>query len=147
MSSAGKSSLNDDNERMFISYARQDYEAAIRLYNDLKNAGLIPWLDKEDLLPGQSWGLEIRKAIKHSRYFLALFSSTSVSKRGYVQREFRKAIDTLDEFPEGEIFAIPIRLDDCEIPYERFSDIERVDLFPNWEEGIERLLRTFGIRK
>ena len=117
-----------------------------RLYNNLSSkTDLKPWLDKEDLLPGQSWDLEIRKAIKKSRYFIALFSSTSVSKRGYVQKEFRKAIDTLDEFPEGEVFAIPVRLDDCEIPYERFRSIERVDMFPDWDKGVQRLLRTFQI--
>jgi hypothetical protein len=37
------------------------------------------------------------------------------------------------------------RLDDCDIPYERFRDIERVDLFPNWEEGIERMVQAMGI--
>ena len=139
-------SENDRQERIFISYARQDSDAARKLYNDLTSkTDLKPWLDKEDLLPGQSWDLEIRKAIKNSRYFIALFSSTSVSKRGYVQKEFRKAIDTFDEFPEGEIFAIPVRLDDCEIPYESFRKIERVDLFPDWNEGVERLLRTFAV--
>lgn len=136
---------NHRHERVFISYARQDLDAAIRLYNDLSSkTDLKPWFDKEDLLPGQSWDLEIRKAIKNSRYFIALFSSISVSKRGYVQKEFRKAIDTFDEFPEGEIFAIPVRLDECEIPYERFGSMERVDLFPDWDKGIKRLLRTFG---
>lgn len=54
-------------------------------------------------------------------------------------------MDVLDEFPEGEIFAIPTRLDDCEIPYEKFRSIEHVDLFPDWNEGIQRLLRTFEI--
>jgi len=137
----------DNQERIFISYARQDSEAAQRLYNDLKSGttNLSPWLDKEDLLPGQSWDLEIRKAIRKSRYFIALFSSTSVQKRGYVQKEFKRAIEVLDEFPEGEIFAIPVRLDDCEIPYERFERIERVDLFPDWDKGVQRLIRTFQI--
>jgi hypothetical protein len=89
--------------------------------------------------------LSLRKAVKNSRYFIALFSSTSVNKRGYVQKEFKLALDVLDEFPEGEIFAIPARLDNCEIPYERFLNIERVDLFPNWKQDMQRLLRTFGI--
>ena len=143
MSSPG----NDKQERIFISYARQDSDATIRLYNDLlSKTDLKPWLDTEDLLPGQNWDLEIRKAIKNSRYFIALFSSTSVSKRGYVNKELRKAIDALDEFPEGEIFAIPVRLNNCEVPYEKFRGIERVDLFPDWNEGVQRLLRTFEIQ-
>lgn len=129
---------------VFISYAREDSAAALRLYEDLKSrADLRLWLDKKDLLPGQTWSLEIRKAIKKSRYFIPLFSSTSVQKRGYVQKEFKFALEVFDEFPEGEIFAIPARLDDCEIPYEKFRNIERVDLFPDWNEGMQRLLRTF----
>jgi hypothetical protein len=138
----------DKQSRVFISYAREDSNSALRLYEDLKTrTNFQPWLDKEDLLPGQNWDLEIRKAVKNSRYFVALFSSTSVSKRGYVQREFRKAIDTLDEFPEGEIFAIPVRLYDCEIPYEKLRNIQYVDLFPDWYEGLRRLLRTFDVRR
>ena len=87
----------------------------------------------------------MEKPLKNSRYFIALFSSTSVQKRGYIQKEFKFAVEVLEEFPEGEIFAIPARLDECEIPYERFRNIERVDLFPIWDEGVERLLRTFKI--
>jgi hypothetical protein len=73
---------------VFVSYAREDSAAALRLYEDLKpRADLGLWLDKKDLLPGQTWSLEIRKAIRKSRYFIPLFSSTSVQKRGYVQKE------------------------------------------------------------
>jgi hypothetical protein len=146
MSTLGEAPLNSNRkERVFISYASQDRAAVLRLYDNLANAGLDPWLDKKDLLPGQTWNLEIRKAVKNSKYFIALFSSTSVQKRGYIQKEFKLALDVLDEFPPGEIFAIPARLDDCEIPYERFNEIERVDLFPDWDEGVKRLLRTLGM--
>lgn len=47
----------------------------------------------------------------------------SVQKRTYVQKEFKYAIDVFDEFPEGEIYAIPAKLDNCEIPYEKFRNI------------------------
>jgi hypothetical protein len=145
-STGDSSSLTDQPKRVFISYARQDYDAASRLYEDLRaKTNLKLWLDKKDLLPGQDWNVEIRKAIKNSRYLIALFSSTSVQKRGYIQKEFKFALDVLDEFPEGEIFAIPVRLDNCETPYEKFRNIERVDLFPDWNEGVQRLLRTFEI--
>ena len=85
-------------------------------------------MDKESLLPCQDWKFEIRKAIKISRYFVALFSRTSVEKKGYIQKEFKYAIDVLDEFPEGGIFIIPARLDICDIPYERFWDIYSITL-------------------
>ncbi|MGB7953108.1 MAG: TIR domain-containing protein [Candidatus Nitrosopolaris sp.] len=37
-----------------ISYAREDFDAAMRLYNELKNAGLNAWLDKYKMLPDQN---------------------------------------------------------------------------------------------
>ena len=62
------------NLQIFISYAREDVEAARKLYRDLKNAELNPWLDEEVLLPGQNWKSAIKKAIKESRFFIALLS-------------------------------------------------------------------------
>jgi TIR domain-containing protein len=133
---------NSQENTVFISYAREDSDAAKRLQKDLKNAGLNPWLDRECLIAGKNWKISIRKAIKESRYFIPLFSSVSVIKRGYVQKEFKYAIEVLDEFPELEIFVIPCRLDDCEIPYEKLEDIEYVDLFPMWEDGIRRIIQS-----
>ena len=127
---------------VFISYAREDTEAARRLYDDLKNAGLTPWLDKESLVAGQNWKIAINKAIKKSRYFIPILSSNAVEKRGYVQKEFRYALDVIDEFPESQIFVIPVRLDDCDIPYEKLKDIEYVDLFPDWNKGLQRILQA-----
>src|SRR4051794_13183942 len=98
---------------IFISYAREDSEASERLYNGLKSVGLIPWRDKDVIKPGQNWKIAIRKGIKSSRYFIPLFSTKSIDKIGYVQKELKYAIDTYDQFPESEIYIIPARLDDC----------------------------------
>lgn len=130
---------------VFISYAREDTEAAKRLHKDLKDAGLTPWLDKESLIAGQNWKIAISKAIKKSRYFIPIFSSISVAKRGYVQKEFKYALDVFDEFPESETFVIPVRLDSCEIPYQKLRDIEYVDLFPDWNEGLQRILQAMKV--
>jgi len=87
-----------------------------RAYEQLKKAGFDPWLDENDLLPGQNWEEEIPRALKASAAVLVFLSKTSVSKRGYVQREFRIAFDTLQEIPHGQVFVIPVKLDDCEVP-------------------------------
>ncbi len=80
---------------MFISYAREDLETARKIYDDLKEAGLDPWMDKSDIVPGQNWKFAISQAIRESEYFIALLSSESVSKRGYVQKEFGHALDDI----------------------------------------------------
>jgi tetratricopeptide (TPR) repeat protein len=130
---------------VFISYAREDFDAAKELYKDLKNAGLTPWLDKESLLPGEEWDFEIRKAIKKSTFFLVVLSSNSVDKRGYVQKEFKFGLEVLDEVPESQIFVIPVRLNECNVPYEKLRKYHYVDLFPDWEEGVRRILQSTGV--
>ena len=45
----------DSEKTIFISYANEDSEIAKKLYYDLKKEGFIPWIDFEDLKPGQNW--------------------------------------------------------------------------------------------
>jgi tetratricopeptide (TPR) repeat protein len=127
---------------LFISYAREDENEARRLYNDLKNAGLNPWLDKENILPGKDWTIAIKRAIEQSRFFIPLFSSYSVSKRGYIQKEFRYALDYAKIFPPDDVFIIPVKLDECEIPYEDLSNIHHQEMFPDWNAGIKKILQA-----
>ncbi len=113
--------------RIFLSYARED-EAQVRdVYRRLLDAGFEVWMDKINLLPGQRWQQEIPRAIRNSDFILIFFSKHSVAKRGYIQREFRLALDTLEEMPPDAIHTIPIRLDDCQIP-EQFHHLQWSDL-------------------
>ena len=106
---------------VFISYARENKGVAMQLYEDLKDAGVSPWIDVEDLLPGEDWRLGIRRAIENSTFFLALLSVCSLAKRGFVQKELRLAYEVLDELPNGHIFLIPIRLESCDPTDERIK--------------------------
>ncbi|NOH04018.1 MAG: TIR domain-containing protein [Chloroflexi bacterium] len=101
---------------VFISYSRDDFEIANEIYEFLRENGCVPWMDKYDLVPGQDWELEINRNIKVSDFFVACLSNNSVSKRGYVQKELKYAMSVLDEFPDGKIYLIPIRIADCVIP-------------------------------
>ncbi|NJL60111.1 MAG: toll/interleukin-1 receptor domain-containing protein [Desulfobacteraceae bacterium] len=130
--------------KVFISYAREDIETAGKLYHDLKQAGISPWMDKEDILIGENWKVAIRQAMKESSYFLALLSSNSLSKQGYVQKELKMALDILSEMPPSGIFLLPVRLDDCHPLDERLQDINWGDLFPSYEEGFQKILRVLS---
>src|SRR5262249_12895400 len=94
--------------RIFLCHANEDKAQVREVYQRLKSEGFQPWLDEEDLLPGQLWNQEIRKALKSSDFILIFFSQNSVAKRGYVQREMKLALDTWEEVPEGQIHTIPI---------------------------------------
>ena len=133
--------------QIFIAHASEDKPLVRELYTKLVEAGYKPWLDEEELLPEQNWRDEIPKALKNSDLFLACLSSTSISKRGYIQREFKMAMEMLAELPEGTIYIIPLKFDDCEIPELRQSeyglnlrDIQWLDYWkPN---GFERLVKS-----
>lgn len=130
--------------KIFISYAREDYDAAKRLYDFLVSQGQEPWLDKEDILPGQKWEPAILSAIRDSHFFLAILSPNSVEKRGYIQKELRVGLDVLDQVPDTQIFLIPVRIGDCQPTHERLRAIQWVDLFPDWEDGLRRLGKVFS---
>jgi len=113
---------------IFISYARDNDKQARELYNRLKQAGFNPWLDQENIFPGQDWENEIRKAIKDADIFLACLSKNSLQKRGVIQKEFKLASEVLNEYPDSKVYFIPVRFDDCEVP-ERMAKLQWVDLF------------------
>lgn len=132
---------------VFLSYAREDQVFAERLFRELKNRKIEVWFDKESLLPDSKWKIEIRKAIRQSRYFIVLLSSKSVTKKGTIQKEIEEALDILDEFPESEIFIIPIRLNDCEPSHEKLRELQWVDIFPDWDKGLEKILKAMNINE
>lgn len=41
------------NDKVFISYAKEDYIFAEKLYDFLKENDFKPWLDKKEILPGK----------------------------------------------------------------------------------------------
>lgn len=125
--------------RIFLCHANEDKHQVREVYQRLKAEGFQPWLDEENLLPGQLWKQEIPKALKDSDFILIFFSQTSVAKRGYVQREMKLALDAWEEIPEGQIHTIPVRLDDCAIP-EQFQRFQRVDF--SSEGGFERIVKA-----
>lgn len=130
--------------KIFISYARNDEKIARKLYKDLKQEGLKPWLDREDILPGQKWEIEIHKAIKESQYVIILISPNSINKKGFIQKEIKYSLDLLDQFPESQIFIIPVRIDDCKPTDEKLQELNWADLFPSYEEGFKKILKAIG---
>ena len=132
--------------KVFINYYENDGSDAKRLYFDLRAANLDPWIDKENLLPGQNKSHETNNAIEKSDYLFSLFSGNSVQAEGDVQIQIRKALDVLDKYPESKIFFIPARLAKVDIPYEELRKFTYVDLFPEWEEGLKRILMAMKVK-
>jgi TIR domain len=81
-----------DRRRIFLAHAREDKARVRQLYADLKIRGFDPWLDEEYLIPGENWRVAIPNAIRAAGVFVACLSDHSVTKQGYVQKEFRTAL-------------------------------------------------------
>lgn len=126
---------------VFLSHASEDKKQVRNLCKRLKEDGFDPWLDEERLIPGQDWNLEIEKALRASDAILLCFSGLSVAKEGYIQREYKRAMKYLEEKPEGTIYVIPVRLDDCELPH-FIREIQWVD----YPADYERLVQALQIR-
>jgi len=127
-------------QKVFISYSRSDEPIAKRVFEELKASGHVePWFDKQSLLPGMAWRPAIRKAIREANYFLALISTRSASGRGFRNSELNDALEILKEFPPDQIYLIPVRLDECEMPRDELDELTWLDLFPEWVPGMTRL--------
>ena len=125
--------------KVFLCHSSSDKPSIRELYVKLFSDGLQPWLDEKDILPGEQWEEAIRKAIRASDMVLVCLSMTSVSKRGFLQKEINSVLDVADEQPEGTIFLIPVRLEPCDVP-PRLSKWQWVDLFE--DDGYPRLMRS-----
>ena len=79
-------------------------------------------------MPGQDLHAEIEKAIQSSGVVVVRLSPASLAKAGFVNKEIGFALDVADEQPEGSIFVIPARLEQCELPL-RLRRKLAVDLF------------------
>jgi len=130
--------------KIFISYAREDAEIALKINNDLNQKGLVTWIDRKELLPGQNWRSKIKQEIKSCTHFITLLSPNS-NKRGFLQKEIKYAFEVLDEIPDEDIFIIPVRIKNCKI-IERFKDIHVVDLFPSYKDCIERIIKSISLK-
>jgi hypothetical protein len=141
----GRISFQDRNlPRVFIAYAMEDAHHADRLFDCLEALGCSPWLDRRKLLPGQDWPRRIQDAIENSDFFIACFSGNSVGKRGGFQVEVRQALDCARKIPLDDVFLIPVRLDDCRIPARIQREVQYVDLFPDWNAGLARIMAIIG---
>lgn len=142
---------DDQMAHVFVSYVREDREAVDRLCEELRGAGLSVWLDRDEIMPGERWKDSIRRAIQGGAYFIACFSGAYHKReRSYMNEELVVAIEELRRRPVDRHWFIPLRLEDCDLPDreigggERLNDLQWVDLFRDWDEGIKRLLSALA---
>ena len=128
--------------QVFVAYVQEDLALARRLRDGIAAAGCAAWLDKDKLLPGQNWPRAIRRAVEISDAFVACFSPRSIAKRGQFQNELRWALDCAKLLPLEATFLVPVRFEVCAVPQRIAEQVQYVDLFPDWEAGMKRVIRA-----
>jgi formylglycine-generating enzyme required for sulfatase activity len=135
--------------RVFLCHSSADKPAVRELYKKLRAEAenwIDPWLDKMKILPGQNWRIVIEEAVEASDIVIICLSNHSVNKEGFVQREIRYAYDLALEKPDGVIFLIPLRLEECEVP-RGMRSFQWVDYFGvEKEEQYSNLLEAMKLR-
>jgi hypothetical protein len=128
--------------QIFLSYARPDRDEVEHLYSKLREAGFKPWMDTQDILPGERWEHSINKAIRNSDFFLVCLSPHSVNRRVFILKEISQALDILPEMLADDIYLVPVRLAECE-PLDSLADFQWVDLFE--PDGWARLVHSIEV--
>src|SRR5215212_3318129 len=97
---------------VFLSYAREDSEAARRIADALRASGVEVWFDQEELRGGDAWDQKIRKQIKECALFVPVISANTQARReGYFRREWNLACDRLLDMTRGTPFLVPVVVD------------------------------------
>ena len=121
---------------VFISYAREDVQKVNKLYEGLIEYGFNAWKDDKSLMIGDNFDSKIEDAIETSDFAIVCLSKKSVSKIGYINKEFRMIVNTSKYRPFDIPYTLPIKLDGCTPPkeFKKFhwldvSDFEEFNFF------------------
>ncbi|HWX34483.1 MAG TPA: toll/interleukin-1 receptor domain-containing protein [Steroidobacteraceae bacterium] len=135
---------------IFISYAREDFDAARTLKSALDAVGLPVWFDLDRLGPGDTFKVKIQDYVERCSLFLPLLSrNTEARTEGFFRREWNYALDRDKGIDQRLPFIIPIAIDDnlkLKTLPRRFRDIEITKL-PGGRpsaEFVEQLKRAGG---
>jgi TIR domain len=60
--------VTESSRAVFLSYASQDAQAAQRICEGLRAAGIEVWLDQSELRGGDAWDTSIRKQMRELKF-------------------------------------------------------------------------------
>ncbi|MBM3236761.1 toll/interleukin-1 receptor domain-containing protein [Candidatus Poribacteria bacterium] len=137
---------------VFISYVHDNENTVLRLRDELKANGIEVWLDCDSIDPGAFWKDAIRKAVREGDFFIACFSEEyNTRPKTFMNEELYLAIDELRLRTTDQKWFIPVLLSPCEVPdieigaRRTLRDIQRVELYKDWEAGIQKIIKVIKL--
>ena len=144
--------MNAPTKAVFLSYASQDAEAARRICDALRAAGVEVWFDQSELRGGDAWDASIRRQIKECALFVPVISTnTQAREEGYFRREWNLAVNRTLDMADDKAFLLPVVIDatidlNARVP-EKFREVQWTRL-PAEEEAVafvERVQRLLSL--
>ncbi|MBV8341463.1 MAG: TIR domain-containing protein [Gammaproteobacteria bacterium] len=142
--------MTEPSHPVFLSYASQDAQAAQRIAQALRDAGIEVWFDQSELRGGDVWDQSIRRQIKTCALFIPVVSRhTHERTEGYFRLEWKLAVDRSHLIMANKAFLLPVVIDDTgnddeHVP-EKFREVQWTRLPggetpPAFVERVRRLL-------
>ena len=104
--------MSEPSKAVFLSYASQDAEAARRICEALRAAGIEVWFDQSELRGGDVWDHKIRQQIHDCGLFMPIISAhTDARTEGYFRLEWKLAVDRSHLMADDAAFLIPVVID------------------------------------
>ena len=136
---------------VFLSYASQDAEAARRICEALRQAGVEVWFDQSELRGGDAWDRNIRRQIRECALFVPVISAATQSRaEGYFRLEWKLAVDRSHLLADDHPFLFPVAIGDiteatARVP-DKFRDVQwtRLKLDETPSEMAGRVARLLG---
>ena len=120
---------------IFISHSSKDRKTALTICGTLERRGLACWISSRDIRAGDNYQEAIFAAIESARVMNLVFTGNA-NNSDDVKREIALA-------SQKHILVVPARVEDVTpnpaFRYE-FATRQWIDLFEDWETGIERLV-------
>src|SRR5665213_4326854 len=115
--------VTDPPHAVFLSYASQDAQAAQKICESLRDAGIEVWFDQSELRGGDAWDRSIRRQIKTCALFIPVISNTTHERaEGYFRLEWKLAVDRSHLIAADKAFLIPVVVDDTRDDDERVPE-------------------------
>ena len=105
--------MSGESKAVFLSYASEDAEAAGRIAEALRAAGIEGWFDKSELRGGDIWDRQIQNRIHDCRLFIPVISANTERRdEGYFRREWGLAVDRTRDMADTKTFLVPVVVDE-----------------------------------
>jgi hypothetical protein len=126
--------------RVFLSYASENQAAAQRLYQELREGGIDPWMDTTGIGPGAKWDETIEEKLKEVDYVCVLQSHALARKSiGYVNKEISLALKRQELAQRGVLYLIPLQIDDG-LRLDALKEYQTLDV--RSDEAVKSLIST-----